>query len=532
MSHSRPRYIVDQTWRLLMDTENPLMHLKPEYFRAGHSSVADGTLADWVALWLELEDHERVALDQVVDRNGKPISLHRLMITTDAGMGKSAAVQWLWYRINKSDSGKVAFRIDVRQLERVLVGTNKTARLITELASQWHSLCDEKLSADDAADYLQAFRIRGDIVLILDGLDQASGDVSGLQWLLTSDSLWGRCRIILAGRPHSIKHYASKLFTHLNWRYLRVEEFTDQQQQAYLGNMPDGRSRWHEIPEDARPILTVPRVLSYLRGWDDYSQIRSAADVYAKAVDHLIQGSMEQSAKACLIGPDVPRDEVPTVSKNRVRSAKSLLGLIAFETLVYYHEKPKPHPLLFQDRSNNQTAFQAEVHVTGPEEPVPEYNEGIDVGEFGDFERKLIERFDELKFLGSAGNSLIGLGWLNTVLEHGLLDLDCEGIDQIKFSNRSLHEFFVAYYLASDATEEDCRHLWNWLFLKDQTNTDAYYHIWQYLCEMPEECRNNRKWLNAIETLYLPAVQQTQDDGTTHWVSKRSTEMIYRSQLF
>ena len=67
----------------------------------------------------------------------------------------------------------------------------------------------------------------------------------------------------------------------------------------YLGWLPPGsgeridlpqveRIRYAAINPDARRILNVPRVLSYLRDKDDFSSIRKACDVYDYAVGNLI----------------------------------------------------------------------------------------------------------------------------------------------------------------------------------------------------------------------------------------------------
>ncbi len=41
-----------------------------------------------------------------------------------------------------------------------------------------------------------------------------------------------------------------------------------------------------------------------------------------------------------------------------------------------------------------------------------------------------------------SGRNLVGLAFLNTIVERGLLE--SEGLDQVEFANRSLHEFLCA----------------------------------------------------------------------------------------
>ena len=227
------------------------------------------------------------------------------------------------------------------------------------------------------------------------------------------------------------------------------------------------------MPDDVRPILSIPRVLWYLfrkgDGW--YHDLRSTADVYYGALDHLIHEGMSQSARARLIGWD-ERDPPDEVQQSGVATTWEVLSAIAFETLVWDHAEPAP----------GQPASRAE-------DPPPQYREHIEPEVFQQFRKRLRSRCEALKTEGRFALNLNGLGWLNTILDRGLFDVDREGLDQIKFSNRSLHEFLCAYVLAQHATDEDCRRLWDWIYLKDQPLTDEHYYICQFLCEMPRAAR-------------------------------------------
>lgn len=90
MANSKPPYIASQRMRLLTDTKHPRRHLHAESFRQRRE---DGESAGHDNDWVEVS-REHVALDRA-QVNGEPCSLHRLVITTDAGMGKTATLQWL-----------------------------------------------------------------------------------------------------------------------------------------------------------------------------------------------------------------------------------------------------------------------------------------------------------------------------------------------------------------------------------------------------------------------------------------------------
>ncbi len=56
----------------------------------------------------------------------------------------------------------------------------------------------------------------------------------------------------------------------------------------------------------------------------------------------------------------------------------------------------------------------------------------------------------------------------------------------------------------------------------DRPETEAYYSVWRFLCEMPDAARNPRRWSRAIEPIFRPG------DGTIAGTG-RSSELIYRA---
>jgi hypothetical protein len=68
-------------------------------------------------------------------------------------------------------------------------------------------------------------------------------------------------------------------FSNPAWTFVRVEPFTVDQQMRYLGWIESAASdqkpakrelRYSKIPETARELLCIPRVLEYLREVDNY----------------------------------------------------------------------------------------------------------------------------------------------------------------------------------------------------------------------------------------------------------------------
>ncbi len=94
--------------------------------------------------------------------------------------------------------------------------------------------------------------------------------------------------------------------------------------------------------------------------------------------------------------------------------------------------------------------------------------------------------------------------------------------DGVYWRNRTLQEFFTAYWLAQFCQDQDVAQWGQRLYCADRPETEAYYWVWRFLCEMPDAARNPRRWSKAIEPIFRPG------DGTVSGTC-RSSEMIYRA---
>ena len=129
------------------------------------------------------------------------------------------------------------------------------------------------------------------LILLFDALDQADDTkVQVLNQVLTKTA-WQSCPAVVSGRPYSIEHQLNTqdekyLFRdYAAWRFVQLEEFDPKQQRRYLGDR-----RYQAIPEDARKILTVPRVLYYLGEIPEgeMAGIRTPCDVFYRATGHML----------------------------------------------------------------------------------------------------------------------------------------------------------------------------------------------------------------------------------------------------
>jgi formylglycine-generating enzyme required for sulfatase activity len=296
-------------------------------------------------------------------------------------------------------------------------------------------------------------------------------------------------------------------------------------------------------------------VLSYLRkrSLSDLRQLKTAAAVYATAIDHMLAESLAQT---------LPPGR--KVNNDQVKGLATLLAVAAWEGLRMFQGDDcitlRPNSPLEPGRLWSYAG-----QPSRPEhDDVPKYE--YNVGPEDDFENvktRIKTRYQALQAYGDFDEQWLLLGQLNArFLDSGLFDDSREGLDRIVWSNRSIHEFCLARYFAAYALPGEEYRLWEWLYLSTQPVTDDYYQFWQFLCEMPPEQRSPSTWLRSISVLYGPSIpdaqsawknllrsikalfrrasadekrseqplkRQHRDNPRGQYYAKRSNEMIYRS---
>lgn len=114
-------------------------------------------------------DRERVLANDFILEN-QPVDLRRLVITSDAGIGKTTAVEWLAYRCHFSDMRRNAFNVPLRELRGTTAGVDD--RLLDYLASEVYRAARERgCTLEIARHAVDALRRRGRLVLLFEGLD-------------------------------------------------------------------------------------------------------------------------------------------------------------------------------------------------------------------------------------------------------------------------------------------------------------------------------------------------------------------------
>ena len=101
-------YIATQSIRLLTDTEQPQRYLRAEYFRAGRAAGPSIGPED-AGVWVEVNRWD-LARNRVQNPDDSPCDLSRLVITTDAGVGKTTTMDWLHSVLNHTAGTKTTRR--------------------------------------------------------------------------------------------------------------------------------------------------------------------------------------------------------------------------------------------------------------------------------------------------------------------------------------------------------------------------------------------------------------------------------------
>jgi len=457
----------------------------------------------------------------------------RVVVTADAGIGKSTTIEWLEYRLVLPDCQRLPIRLPSAELagwdrdKPCADLQNKVVGLLQQ------TLGSELASPERCRQLYELSRRQGRLVLLVDGLDQTvPSAVQVLAQLLAHHDL-RNCSVVLAGRPYSLQSHWSELFKDKNWRFARRAELTPEQQQSVLG-----KERWEKVPPEARELLQTPRVLYYVAtkiSDQQLPQLKTACHVYLRAIDHMLREALRlgkpETRRLGWSSPNPPESYDPV----NVWEAWKLLGAMACE-------------MTFQ--------LVAHTQPNGSTRLAPNF-EGVPSGaSFMNFCKKLKKRYTSLSD-GGLPTDLRALGAMNKFVTQGLFDTGQANMVDVYFRNKSLQEFLCAFYLATDAFDPeavdhsvrpesamvaDLQWLRERLVIHDRTETEEYGPLWTFLTDMPAEeaddatgqmvrGRNPAGWVRAISPLYEPArcVNPQAPPDQQIWQAQRSTEMIYRS---
>ncbi|AMV24235.1 Serine/threonine-protein kinase PknL [Gemmata sp. SH-PL17] len=464
--------------------------LHPERFRAARLASDDrsGEPPTPDAQYWEELDREALIASLTGDAKG-----HRIALTTDAGLGKTRNLAWLEHECQSRGPGWVFSLLAGETLPLHQLVPKRLAERV--LAANNTNLDELQVAA-----ILEAARTDGAITLIVDGLDQTK-TVGWLKDLLDPTAGWDRCHVVVAGRPFALESHWEDLFAAPNWQYVQIGELNRKQQEQLLGER-----RFGAVPEEARSILSTPRVLECIRGIDEKElpTLRTVADVYWKAVRYMLVRALRPHP-----GGKIDREDE--------RRYLQILGALAFA--MYAETESDGNGNLRPNLDRILAGDDLLDFLYGPRDGKRSVLERL---------QPIIPNYDKERFK----NDLKTLSALNAAVSHGWLDSDGLGTNAppLLWRNASLQEFFAAYWVCRwDASDAEL--LGGWAVDPHSGKNRAFYWLWRYASEMPEEVIwPNRKappmdaWVAAMTPLYVAPPDK---DG----LPIRSSEFLYRSWL-
>ena len=513
----RSPYIRTQTILVLKETANPR-----EYFRAPYTQSRrqrgerdSGDSTNDLDPWQPLGRSELLAGLKTQD-DGTPGRLHRrfhrLAITSDAGMGKTTLLDWIWWELNSPTGDEMAIRVSAKELGDAFSKTGDVRRgnaakglkipstailglLIDKIQSTSHE--GPRLPNEHIREYLIRLRSSGRLTVLVDGLDELRvEDDRGCQAIqfLAKDTKWQACRLVIAGRPYALEESWNRIFLRGKadgWSFLIVDEFNEREQAEYLG------SALHEQVKDvASELMSVPRSLYYLRRFVTYAEkIRTASDLYLTAVVKIVADGFQSGvpggkrAAGCL-----DENDKPILKKEQ---ALQLLSAFAYHLTVVKGGE-----------------FNAVTVDQGMRTAIAELCR--EASQDNSINANFVER--GLQCLSAMGGPLN-----HDILEGGTLE-------RLQFRNRQLQEFLAGLWMARWLCDSQLRHLSTRLPLAHDAASQTWYWTFRFATEMPLkslaedepfEGRSGASWIRAMSTVYCVG------DGTAVG-TRRSTELIVR----
>lgn len=493
-------------------------HLHPGSLRAGRASESEAQFD--TGRWTGIERRELVT-NLCEAESGIDASITRLVLTADAGVGKTANVEWFLSAIN-SRPHTTAFAFDaadlagITELDSPAAGTpTLVALLARQLMIAPHNA---DLTSEVGATVIRRLRDAGQLAILVDGLDQitSSAPLTVLR-LLLNDGSWAGCRLIVAGRLHAVNQWRDALELAEDrhaWRFVRIGEFTEiTQQQDFLG-----KEKFEALPPDTRTICQVPRVLEFMRlsTVKQIQELRTIADVVWNAAQALVKKSLVGTANAEDVASAADRrigGDLEPGGQQQVQYVHALFAAIAYEmtsrtvlldTEDDFHDRGEEVPnfsMIEVDRDFRQSVVRRIM-------PIIE-----DLG-LERTEKEVVLDLDRLTALETVVDN-VKTHVLFEQERHHLPDRD-ERLENVVWQNRTLQEFYVAYWLTRHATEDDSAAFADWIYYHEAIASDWYYFVNQFVAEMPAAAISAASWTATAANWYRPA-------------PARSTEMLYRS---
>lgn len=550
MCAEHPPFIASQGFCVLVPGSNgaQAQYLKPAAFLPGRDSEAEA-IARAESEWRRAERDEVAEVLRRPHDAGLQIAgvavpnPRRLFLISGGGVGKSTNMRWFEATVNSTGD---VFAVLV--LADKLIGQDDDSVLsaLTEKVAHDSGEAGNAWSEHTIATGLLQEAAAGRLIILIDGLDHVEAEKIGLLLSIQSNlpvRYWSKCGVLVAGRPQAIQGWEDapahreRTVAVGMWRFLEPAEFQPHEAEIFLGTS-DGESRFRLVDDKLAKLIQVPRVLEYVRTLPKSQLIgvRSSADVYEKATRELIKRTLKEGgAPARKIGPNWVQDvERQIAHSEQIDYVMKLLSAIAFVALCQTTDPAfrvaRKSVLLVLDRHVKDDLWRR----IAPQDQIPG-------SESEDFTRDLRALG---KFANILGNSLLDA-----------TDTDTDTLRTVVWSNRTVHQFLAAYWLANHARgfeslaarlagkdveyevedpNRDTDRFRNYVFCPEADyldsryeKTDITYEFNQFLAEMPATALSAESWVAAASAWYDP--EPFAELGPGAFPRAWPAEMLYRS---
>jgi formylglycine-generating enzyme required for sulfatase activity len=565
MNHGSPPFIESQGFMILKPDKDGCQkrHLHPNAFIAGRDSEARARAregAHWLSLTGEPDQQKGpegglpLSRQKLAAALSQPPGIRvtlgglelpnpiRIYLISGGGVGKSTNMRWVAAALNGlSDTAEATPSASEESFAVLVTAQDFKNKKVEDVEKHLRDRICARARIETDAWHAESVLLgvkkdirAGRVILLIDGLDHV--DSSGVRLLTDiqeegANERWGKCKIVVAGRPHALTNWrdrpehGNQFVVAENWRFVEPIEFTEAEAEAYLGNA-DGEARYGFVHDKLGRLIQVPRVLEYTRtlNRDALQNLRTAADVYEKAIRHLVVKTIEQGG--ALLRPfgapvGYETGEGP-LAPQQIDYILRFLSALAFMSLCQTTEAARPlmgEPLGLDDDHIR------ELETRVRREPASEYSGSHTIKQ----DLEYLKRFA----------AIVTNGFIEEVGQPG-------SQPTLNFCNRSVEQFLAAYWLAKHAPEEDVQrmrqHIYfpvadfavtddkcpDWLRRDGAPailRTDITYEFNLYLAEMPRSSVTPTKWIEAAKYWFDPDLFS----GASRAIRLWPTEMMFRA---
>ena len=454
VKQKRKRFCGTQKLSLLREGIGIKKHLSGERFWFDrHPDLAEGKQTE--SPWTDIDR------DELARRLTAAGDIKRLAVVCAGGSGKSTNLEWLEYSLAEEKSRQVPF----------LFYLDDDTELPANMDEFWNWTLPERiLCSGNNRDYpakqiiarIALLRTQGRITLLLDSIDQATPKGRSFLYAILKEGSLGNCPVVVSARPHAIFDEWKTLIGKKKdqWRFVRVEPL-EEEQRKYLLNF-DGIDRYGQLPPKGQELMAVPRNIEYVLRLrikpkkespsGEYREpsrvkqftlpdLRTASHVFAGAANYMILRGFKAEDARYLDNPKYPSPPPLRCGPRELKYAHDLLGALAYTMYCF--------PISAKRKGPNVS------HI--PSDDMPRFCEKV--------REKLVSAGvkDGTYHLKALEEDIEALAALNNKIKYDLLDAD--GLhSSFRWYDRSLQEFFAAYWLSRYAGPTELKLLRKWRY--------------------------------------------------------------------